>query len=130
MKAFLLEPNRVDLYRNEQVNFIHGKKAVLTIFKGEGLNREEIKKITLSDFNDTEKLHALFLEKGFKKYTHEEIAANREELMPRHLSHLAEDKSPIEVSKARQNFQSVKEKMRKLNEARENFMMDASYVAP
>lgn len=109
------------------MNFIHGKKAVLTIFKGEGSNREEIEKITLSDFNDTEKLHALFLEKGFKKYTHEEIA---EEVMPRHLSHLAEDKSLIEVSKARQNFQSVKEKMRKLKEARESFMMDASYVAP
>ena len=112
------------------MNFIQGKKAVLTIFKGEGSNREEIEKITLNNFNDTEKLNALFLEKGFKKYTHEEIAADREEVMPRHLSHLAEDTSPIEVSKARQNFQSVKEKMRKLKEARESFMMDASYVAP
>ncbi|KAL7488897.1 hypothetical protein ACHAW6_014517, partial [Cyclotella cf. meneghiniana] len=130
LKAFLLEPNGVDLYRNVQVNFIHGKKAVLTIFKGDGSNKEEVEKITLSDFDDTEKLHALFLQKGFEKYTDEEIDANREEAMPKHLSHLAEGKSPIEVSKARENFQSVKEKMRKLKKARENFMMDASYVAP
>ena len=130
MKAFLLEPNGVDLYRNVQVNFIHGKKAVLTIFKGEGSNKEEVEKITLSDFDDNEKLHALFLEKGFGKYTDEEVAVNREEEMPKHLSHLAEGKSPIEVSRAREKFQSVKEKMRKLKEARETFMMDSSYLTP
>ena len=118
------------MYRNVQVNFIHGKKAVLTIFQGEGTNKEEVEKITLSDFDDTEKLHALFLEKGFEKYTDEEIAANREEAMPKHLSHLAEGKSPIEVSKKRENFQSVREKVRNLRRARENFKMDASYVAP
>ncbi|KAL7474232.1 hypothetical protein ACHAW6_000216 [Cyclotella cf. meneghiniana] len=39
--------------------------------------------------------------------------------MPKHLLHLAEGKSPIEVSRARENFQSLKKKMRKLKEARE-----------
>ena len=101
---------------------------MLTIYKGE--SKTEVEKITLSDYNDTERLHKLFLEKGFTKYTEEELDANREDAIPKHFSHLESDKSPSEVSKARQNFLTAKEKMKKLKMARDNFMMDASYVTP
>lgn len=104
------------------------RKAVLTIYKGE--SKTQVEQITLSDYNDTERLHKLFSEKGFTKYTDAELEANREDVMPKHFSHLESDKSPMEVSKARQNFQTAKEKMKKLKLARDNFMMDASYVTP
>lgn len=101
---------------------------MLTIYKGE--SKEEVEKITLSDYNDTDKLHKLFSEKGFVKYTEQELNANREEAMPKHFSHLEADKSPAEVSKAKENFKTMKEKLKKLKTARDNFMMDASYVTP
>lgn len=101
---------------------------MLTIYKGEA--KTEVEKITLSDYNDTEKLHQLFAEKGFHKYTETELDANREDAMPKHFSHLDADKSPAEVKNARENFQTAKEKLKKLKLARENFMMDASYVTP
>ena len=101
---------------------------MLTIYKGE--TQQEMEKITLSDYDDTERLHDLFREKGFSKYTEEELNANREDETPKHFAHLGPNKSPIEVGKARQNFLSVKEKMKKLKEARDNFMMDVSYVTP
>ena len=65
LKSFLKEPEGVDLYKQVEVEFIPGKKAILTVYK-DGVEQE---KITLSDYNDKEKLHALFMEKGFEKYS-------------------------------------------------------------
>lgn len=45
----------------------------MTIYQ-DGAERE---RITLSDYNDKEKLHALFIEKGFEKYSEEELAEIR-----------------------------------------------------
>jgi hypothetical protein len=111
------------------------RKAVLTIYKGEA--KTEVEKITLSDYNDTERLHKLFAEKGFTKYTEDELDVNRQEEMPKHFAHLEWNKRPAEVGKAQQNFKTAKErleksreKLKKLKMARENFMMDASYVTP
>lgn len=73
MKSFLKEPNGVDQYKNVEVNFISGRKAVLTIFK----DGKEQEKITLSDYNDRNKLIQLFEEKGFEKYPKEEMVARR-----------------------------------------------------
>lgn len=56
-----------------EVNFISGKQAVLTIFK----DGKEVEKVTLSDYDDKDKLHDLFAEKGFRKFTAEEFAARR-----------------------------------------------------
>lgn len=55
------------------MNFISGKQAVLTIFK----DGKEVEKVTLSDYDDKDKLHDLFAEKGFRKFTTEEFAARR-----------------------------------------------------
>ena len=93
----------------------------MTIYKGE--SKMEAEKIILSEYNDTERLHKLFKEKGFTKYTDEELSVNREEAIPKHFSHLDKDKSPLEVNKARENFKTAKEKMKKLKNARDNFMM-------
>lgn len=104
---------------------------MLTIYKGEA--KTEVEKITLSDYNDTERLHKLFAEKGFTKYTDDELDVNRQEAVPKHLSHLAADKSPAEVENAKKNFKTAREKLEKLKKlkvARDNFMMDASYVTP
>lgn len=125
LKAFLLEPNGVDLFKNVQVNFIPGRKAVLTIYKEGG----EEEKITLSDYDDTDRLHTLFLEKGFEKYTEVEIDENRKLEMPKHFAHLDGVKSN-EVNSARENFKLAKEKMKRLRAARDNFMMDAQYITP
>jgi len=56
-----------------EVNFIAGRKAVLTIFK----DGKEQEKVTLSDYNDKDKLHQLFAQKGFQKYTGEEMVARK-----------------------------------------------------
>jgi len=56
-----------------EVNFIAGKKAILTIFK----DGKEQEKVTLSDYNDKDRLHELFAQKGFQKYTGEEMVARR-----------------------------------------------------
>ena len=93
----------------------------MTIYKGE--SKTEAEKIILSEFNDSERLHKLFKEKGFTKYTDEELIVNREEAIPKHFSHLDSDKSPLEVKKATENFKTAKEKMKKLKIARDNFMM-------
>jgi hypothetical protein len=80
---------------------------VLTIYKGEA--KTEVEKITLSDYNDTERLHKLFAKKGFTKYTEDELDANRQEEMPKHFAHLEANKRPAEVGKAQQNFKTAKE---------------------
>ena len=66
----------MDLYKNVEVKFIPGRQAVMTIYNKEG---EQLEKITLSDYNDKEKLHELFIEKGFEKYSDEELAEIRKE---------------------------------------------------
>lgn len=42
------------------MEYIHGRRAVLTIYEDE----EEVEKITLSDYATKEEMHALFVEKG------------------------------------------------------------------
>ena len=68
-----MDEGGVDLYKQVEVKFIPGRKAVMTI-KVDGVEKE---KVTLSDFDDKEKLHDLFKEKGFEKYSEEEIAEQR-----------------------------------------------------
>lgn len=69
-----MDEGGVDLYKQVEVKFIPGRKAVMTM-KVDGVETGE--KITLSDFDDKEKLHELFKEKGFEKYSEEEIAEQR-----------------------------------------------------
>jgi len=116
------------------VNFIAGKKAVLTIFN----DGKEVEKVTLSDYNDTAKLHQLFAQKGFARYSVSEMAARRK--MKDAESSLAnsglrgtkkqrflnveagEGKSDAHLS-AKERKRLMKDKLRKLKEARENYMV-------
>jgi hypothetical protein len=129
------------------VTFIPGRKAVMTIYK-DGMEKE---KITLSDYNDKEKLHALFLEKGFEKYSEEEIAEIRrmkqevedetvKERQKRLRGNINQLTKPMtggklssklmrdlnvddkHISRAHQ-VAEVKKKIKEMKEARDNFMM-------
>ena len=74
LKSFLKEPDGVDLYKQVEVKFIPGRQAIMTIYK-DGIEKE---KVTLSDYDDKYLLHALFVEKGFEKYSDEELAEQRQ----------------------------------------------------
>jgi len=114
------------------VNFISGKKAVLTIYR----DGKEQEKVTLSDFNDRDKLNTLFAEKGFEKYSIEEISARRKmkekEEEEKMRSDMAQARKPEgrmgpRLRKNRHERKLEKKEMRdnliKLKKARENFMV-------
>mmetsp|Transcript_18255 Transcript_18255/g.29930 ORF Transcript_18255/g.29930 Transcript_18255/m.29930 type:complete len:132 (+) Transcript_18255:309-704(+) len=118
----------------------------MTIYQ-DGVENE---KITLSDYNDKEKLHALFIEKGFQKYDEEELAeirqmkqevedANDKEAKKRLRGNINQLTKPItggkisskmlrdlsvagNLNKAQQKA-AVKEKIKEMKQARENYMM-------
>mmetsp|Transcript_12292 Transcript_12292/g.26713 ORF Transcript_12292/g.26713 Transcript_12292/m.26713 type:complete len:126 (-) Transcript_12292:2339-2716(-) len=115
-----------------EVNFISGRKAVLTIFK----DGQEQEKITLSDYNDKEKLHQLFAQKGFAKYTAQEMVERRkmEEVKEKQtasaaaggggqLRNNAMKNDRIQQLSAALQRRERKEQLRKLKQARENFMV-------
>lgn len=66
LKSFLKD-GEAESYQGVSVEYIHGRKAVLTIYNK---NDEELEKITLSDYKTKEEMHALFQEKGKKKAIH------------------------------------------------------------
>jgi hypothetical protein len=124
-----MEKNGVDLYKEVEVNFISGREAVLTIFK----DGKELEKVTMSDYDDRNKLHQLFVEKGFAKYTIEEIAVRKEITEQQNMvggKYVADTQSKKMSSrqirlvrrqqKAREKMRN-RVRMRELKEARENF---------
>jgi hypothetical protein len=58
------------MYRNVDIEYIHGRTATLTIFE-DGV---EVEKIILSDYKTRDEMHELFRTKGFIKKSTEEIA--------------------------------------------------------
>ncbi|KAL7452338.1 hypothetical protein ACHAXS_000273, partial [Conticribra weissflogii] len=132
VKSFLKEEGGVDLYKNVKVNFIHGRKAVLTIYR-DGVETE---KVTLSDYNDKMKLHELFVEKGFEKYSFAEVRERRMRLKREEEEKLKVRNNDSKMDRgflrnARTNLKTkreLKEKIKQLKEARANYMMDASLV--
>ena len=68
LKSFLKD-GEAESYRGVEVKYIHGKKAVLTVYE----DGEEQEKITLSEYNTKEEMHQLMAEKGFEKSSEEEI---------------------------------------------------------
>ena len=129
LKSFLMEKNGVDQYKEVEVNFISGREAVLTIFQ----NGKELEKVTLSDYDDRNKLHQLFVEKGFAKFTNEEIARRREITEQQRkvgeesvANSQSKEKSSRQIRLERRQ-QKMREKMRmrvkmrELKEARETF---------
>lgn len=108
------------------MNFISGRKAVLTIFN----DGKELEKITLSDYNDKEKLHQLFAEKGFTKYSGEELTERRKMKEIKEKQDAAENAAANAAAGVGNSQPSpklrkreMKEKLHKLKRARENFMV-------
>lgn len=106
------EPDGVDLYKDVEVRFIAGKKAVLTIFN----DGYEMEKITLSDYDDKQQLHKLFKEKGFGQYS--EV-----ELQQRRVASVAEKPAPPGLLRGPgHNKRERTERLKQLKKARENYM--------
>jgi uncharacterized membrane protein (DUF106 family) len=119
----------------------------MTIYN-DGVEKE---KITLSDYNDKEKLHALFSEKGFEKYSEEEIAEMRRSKQEVEVENVNEQQKrlrgninqltkPMTGGKISskilrdlkvddkflsrtQQVAEVKKRIKEMKEARDNFMM-------
>lgn len=72
LKSFLKD-SEAEEYQGIDIEYVHGLKAVLTIYK----DGEEQEQITLSDYKTKEEMHALMVEKGFVKKSDEEIAEMR-----------------------------------------------------
>jgi aspartate oxidase len=60
-------------YQGVEVEYVHGRNAVLTIYR----DGQEQEQVTLSDYKTKDALHALMVNKGFIRRSNKEI----EELM-------------------------------------------------
>jgi hypothetical protein len=65
-----LKDGEAEQYKGVEVEYVHGRKAVLTIYK-DGEQQDEV---TLSDYRLKTEMHALMVEKGFVKKSNEELA--------------------------------------------------------
>lgn len=128
LKSFLKEENGVDLYRDVEVRFISGRKAVMTIYED---GKEE--RITLSDYDDKDKLHALFKEKGFAQYTDVEYKERRKMKAEEEKNNVQQASQirvrptsvrgrPQTAANPKLRKREMKERLKQLKEARENFM--------
>lgn len=119
----------------------------MTIYK----DGKESERVTLSDYNDKEKLHELFREKGFEKYTEveleemrrlkkEEEEANEEEQQKSLRGNINQLTKPLtggklsskmlrnlkaddkHISRAHQ-MADIKKKIKEMKKARDDFMM-------
>jgi hypothetical protein len=72
LKEFLKGDEGAVTYRNVEVEFIHGRKATMTIYN----DGEEVDKFVLSEYESEgqEAMHKLFQEKGFEQLTGEELS--------------------------------------------------------
>ncbi|EJK74970.1 hypothetical protein THAOC_03323 [Thalassiosira oceanica] len=113
LKAFL-KSGEAESYRNVEVNFIHGKKAVLTIYSGESADDRdswvEEEKVTLSDYQRTEEMHQLMLEKGSARSSHFQ---SEEELKEMRLKK-AQEKADEEERKLKRKEEREKRKAERM----------------
>lgn len=121
----------MDTYKDVEVRFISGRKAVMTIYK----DGKEQERITLSDYDDKDKLHALFKEKGFVQYTDVEYKERRkmkeEEEKKNNIQQASQQRvlrptsvrgRPQTAVNPKLRKREMKERLKQLKEARENFM--------
>lgn len=62
LKSFL-KGGEAEEYENVKVTFIRGREAIMTIFEDE----KEVEQVQLSKLETKADMHALFVEKGFRK---------------------------------------------------------------
>ena len=72
LKEFLKGGNGAVIYKNVDIEFVKGRKATLTIHKGDE-DGEIIDTITLSDYETEKEMHDLFKKFGFKERSPEDI---------------------------------------------------------
>lgn len=75
LKSFLKD-GEAEWYEGVEVQYIHGRKAVMTVFE----DGEEKEKITLSDMKTKPEMHTMMIEKGFVKKSEEEIAEMKKKI--------------------------------------------------
>jgi len=68
LKSFLKD-GEAESYHGVSVEYVKGRKAVMTIYNAE---EEEQESINLHEINDKDTLHALFREKGFVQKSQED----------------------------------------------------------
>lgn len=74
LKEFLKGDHGAVLYKNIDIEFIHGQKAVLSVRNG-SMDGEIVEEVILSDYRTEEEMHNLFVKFGFEKLSHDEIEA-------------------------------------------------------
>lgn len=79
LKKFL-KLGHAESYQNVEIEYIHGKKATLTIYHDD----EKVETLVLSDLQNHEEMHALFVEKGFQLKPENEIEAIKAERYAEH----------------------------------------------
>lgn len=113
-------------YRGVSVEYVSGRKAVLTIFHDDEFQEE----VLLSDYKTKEEMHALMVEKGFEKMSEEEIAAMREgkkEIEAEEQRQLEErNRERSERIKARQNKYKQTDEVKKTEGEEKNEERDLS----
>lgn len=79
LKKFL-KLGHAESYQNVEIEYIHGRKATLTIYHDEKI----VETVVLSDLKNHEEMHALFVEKGFQLKPENEIEAIKAERYAEH----------------------------------------------
>lgn len=77
LKEFLKGGNGAAIYKNVDIEFERGRKAILTIHEDDE-DGEIIDTIILSEYETEKEMHDLFKKFGFQELTPEEIEAKRE----------------------------------------------------
>ena len=74
LKEFL-KGGEAESYKGVHIHYVHGKTAVMTIFK----DGEETEKVHLHKIDDKDQLHKIFREKGFEPMSAAELAKSQQE---------------------------------------------------
>lgn len=122
LKRFLKD-GEAESYRNVQVTFVSGRKAVMTIYEGETEHDwEEKEKIVLSDYKTQEEMHALMVEKGFQLKSEEEIEAMKlakqkaaDEEQEQKMKRAAERRSKYEQRNVEEKGTTPKDEKKEMN---------------
>jgi len=105
------------MYRNVDIEYIHGRTATLTIYE----DGAEVEKIILSDYKTRDEMHQLFREKGFIMKSPEEIA---EVVERKRLEEEAESKQAREMSVKKREEAAARRKQLEEEENRQKIEME------
>lgn len=99
----LLPDGEAEEYSNVEVEYVHGRKAILYIYH----DGEEAEQITLSEYKTKEDMHNLMAEKGFVKKPEEELAEMRERRLQREQARQKAEEQKLKAQEKRNNVQGL-----------------------